>query len=382
MSSHLAAVGVPAAPGPAGRLFLGEAGDVLGRLRHELQDRVRLALLDPPYNTTGRLHYYDDREQSGTWLADRRRHLALIRELLTPDGSMWVHLDDAEMHYCKVMLDEVFGREHFVGTIVWQKTRSRENRTDLAATHEYLLVFARDKAAWAANRNLLPLGEQQLERYANPDGDPRGPWTSGDLTAKAGPGRRRAQFYAVVTPSGRVVEPAKGMCWRLTRDRFDELLADGRITFGPDGANMPRLKRFLAETQGGLVPTTWWPGKEVGTSDTAKKELRRLFPDLTPFETPKPEALAQRVIHVASDPGDLVLDCYAGSGTTPAVAHKMGRDWVAIEREPRTVEQFLLPRLQRVVAGTDPGGVTSAAGWPGGGSFSYEADDELDAQAI
>jgi adenine-specific DNA-methyltransferase len=349
-------------------LVQGQAGDALPGLLDSCRGQVRLALLDPPYNTTSRFHHYSDSVASETWLADRREHLSIVRDLLSDDGSLWVHLDDSEVHYCKVMLDTLFGRANCVGTVIWQKSRSRENRTDLSTVHEYLLVYAKDRRAWAKRRNLLPFGEEQLARYDNPDDDPRGPWTSGDLTAKAGPGRRAAQFYDVVTPSGRTVRPAPGMAWRYTRDRFEELLADDRITFG-SGSQMPRLKRFLAETRAGLVPTTWWPGTEVGTTDTAKKQLRTLFPQLVPFETPKPEELVHRVMTIASDPGDLVLDCYAGSGTTPAVAHKMGRRWIAVEREDRTLTEFLRPRLDAVVAGSDRGGVSREVGWTGGGGY-------------
>ena len=273
-----------------------------------------------------------------------------------------MHLDDSEMHYAKVMLDGLFGRANFVGTVVWQKTLSRENRTDLSATHEYLLVYARDRAAWRRRRNLLPLGEEQLARYANPDDDPRGLWTSGDMTAKAGPGRRAAQFYEITLPSGRVVEPARGMAWRFTRDRLDELIADGRVSFGPAGDSVPRLKRFLAETQQGLVPTTWWPGDEVGTTDSAKKHLRRLFPRLIPFETPKPEDAVARVVSIATDPGDVVLDSYAGSGTTPAVAESLGRRWLACEREPRTFTEFLVPRVSAAARSREPEGALPLVG--------------------
>jgi adenine-specific DNA-methyltransferase len=146
-------------------------------------------------------------------------------------------------------------------------------------------------------------------------------------------------------------------------------VAGGRVTFGPRGDSVPRLKRFLAETRRGLVPTTWWPASEVGTTDSAKQHLRRLFPAVVPFETPKPEELVARVVQIATDPGDLVLDCHAGSGTTPAVAHKLRRRWFAVEREARTVSEFLVPRLDAVVAGADPGGATAAAGWHGGGDY-------------
>ena len=368
-------------PTTANRVVVGDALRALRGARAELEGAVEVALLDPPYNTRARFHHYRDRAAHELWLEHRRAELEALWPLLTPTGSVWVHLDDSEMHYAKVMMDGVFGRESFVATMVWQKTLSRENRTDLSEAHEYLLVYTRDRAAWRARRNLLPLGDEQLARYANPDGDPRGPWTSGDMTAKAGPGRRAAQFYDVTLPSGRVVRPAHGMAWRFTRDRLDELVADDRVTFGPRGDSVPRLKRFLAETRQGLVPTTWWPAAEVGTTDSAKKHLRRLFPLLVPFETPKPEQLVARVLHIASDPGDLVLDCFAGSGTTPAVAHKLRRRWLAVERELRTVEEFLLPRLAAVVAGADPGGVTAAAGWRGGGDYAVSGRPEPLAEA-
>jgi adenine-specific DNA-methyltransferase len=368
-------------PTSGNRLVVGDALASLRDARADLQESVELALLDPPYNTRATFHHYRDQSAHDLWLEHRRTELEALLPLLTRTASVWMHLDDSEMHYAKVMMDGVFGRENFVATIVWQKSLSRENRTDISDTHEYLLVYARERAAWRGRRNLLPLGEEQLARYANPDHDPRGPWTSGDMTAKAGPGRRAAQFYDVTLPSGRVVRPAKGMAWRFTRDRFDELAADGRVTFGPRGDSVPRLKRLLAETRQGLVPTTWWPGVEVGTTDSAKKQLRRLFPQLVPFETPKPEELVGRVLQIASDPGDLVLDCFAGSGTTPAVAHKMRRRWLAIERELRTVEEFVVPRLGAVVAGADPGGVTRQAGWSGGGDYRAVGLPEAMAQA-
>lgn len=348
--------------------FLGDADELLSRELAGLEGSVRLALLDPPYNTAQTFHHYTDRAGSSDWLGERRTHARLIHALLAADGSMWMHLDDSELHYAKVMLDEVFGRKNYVGTIVWQKTLSRENRTDLSTTHEYVLVYAKNKSIWSRSRNKLAPSPTQLNRYRNPDGDPRGPWTSGDMTAKAGPGRRAAQFYDLLLPSGRVVTPARGMAWRFTRDRLDELIADGRVSFGPNGDNVPRLKRFLSETQGGLVPTTWWPGDEVGTTDSAKKELRRLFPDMVPFETPKPERLARRIIEIATDPGDVVLDCYGGSGTSAAVAHKLGRSWIISEREFRTFNEVLVPRLRAVVAG-ESGGVSLDVGWSGGGHF-------------
>jgi adenine-specific DNA-methyltransferase len=360
--------------------YLGDADTLFLEHTDRLQGTVRLAMIDPPYNTTSKFHHYSDRETSDDWMEERRRHAEHIRSLLTADGSLWMHLDDREMHYAKVMLDEVFGRKNYVGTIVWQKSVSRENRTDLSTIHEYILVYAKNKQVWSRSRNKLAATDEQLARYKNPDNDPRGPWTSGDMTAKAGPGRRAAQFYDLKLPSGRVVQPAQGMSWRFTRDRLEELIADGRVSFGTSGNSVPRLKRFLSDTQGGLVPTTWWPAEEVGTTDTAKKELRRLFPEMIPFETPKPERLAKRIIEISTDVGDTVLDCYGGSGTSAAVAHKLGRRWITAEREARTFHEVLIPRLEAVVAGEN-GGVSRETKWLGGGSFEIRGDKSR-AQAV
>lgn len=331
-------------------------------------DIARLVLIDPPYNRRTKFHHYEDSSSPDRWLRDLEDNCIRLRKLLTVDGSLWMHIDDAEMPRCRGMLDRVFGARNFVATVVWRKTISRDNRTPISTTHEYVLIYARDKGAWFKRRHKLTPTQAQTNRYKNPDNDPRGPWTSGDLTAKAGPGRRAAQFYSVTTPSGRVVSPATGTCWRFTRERLQEMVADNRIDFGA-GDKMPRLKRFLSEVEPGLVPDTWWEGASVGTADSAKRHLKSLFPTLVPFETPKPEELTSRIMHVATDPGDLVIDVYGGSGTTAAVAHKMGRQWLVAEREARTFMEFTVPRLQMVAAGKDAGGVSSAYTWRGGGEF-------------
>ena len=345
----------------AGRSVLAnmDADDVLPSLSG-LQESVRLVLIDPPYNRRTRFHHYDDSAPRDEWIEARRRHIEALHALLKQDGSLWMHIDDAEMPQARAMLDLVFGTRNFVATVVWQKTVSRDNRTDVSTTHEYVLVYAKNRQSFRAFRAKLPSTEEQLGRFTNPDNDPRGPWTSGDMTAKAGPGRRKEQFYDVALPSGRTVRPSVGTAWRFTRARFDEFVADGRVDFG-HGDKMPRLKRFLSEVDPGLVPDTWWSGAQVGTADTAKRHLKTLFPTLVPFETPKPEALAARIVHIATRPGDLVLDCYAGSGTTAAVAHKAGRRWVAIEREERTFTEFTLPRLLAVDEGRDSAGLPAEA---------------------
>lgn len=334
-----------------------DADDALPILAAIAGGRFRAAVIDPPYNRRTTFHHYSDSTDRDSWASDRERQARHLHTLLTEDGSLWMHIDDAEMPTARTVLDRVFGRPNFVATIVWQKSLSRDNRVDIATTHEYVLVYAKNRMAFRNCSHRLPANEAQLSRYRNPDNDRRGPWTSGDLTAKAGPGRRAEQFYDLALPSGRVVCPSAGTAWRYTKERLDQLIADNRIDFG-SGDKMPRLKRFLSETDPGLVPDTWWGGDVVGTADTAKRHLKTMFPGLTPFETPKPEALTARILTIATNPGDWVIDCYAGSGTTAAVSHKLGRMFVGIERESRTFEEFTVPRLELADQAADSGGIS------------------------
>lgn len=334
----------------------------------EYRGRVKLVYIDPPFNTGETFAQYDDNLEHSIWLTMMRDRLTQIMELLTPDGSVWVHLDDTEQHRARMVLDEVFGISCFVSTIIWEKVSGRDNRKAISSNHDYLIVYSPNPAAWKETRNGFPFGEEQLARYRNPDNDPRGPWQSGDLTAQAGHATP-AQFYTITTPTGRRLDPPPGRCWLVTEERFRELVADNRIWFGKTGNNAPRIKRFLSEVEQSLTPRSIWTADEAGTNDQAKKEILAMFPDLEPFATPKPERLMERIIHVATNPGDIVLDCFAGSGTTAAVAHKMKRRWVAVEWFEDTLREFTIPRLTRVVTGEDPGGVTESTGWSGGGGF-------------
>lgn len=330
---------------------------------------IRLALIDPPYNRRTNFHHYNDSSSRDNWIADIQLSCTNLRNHMRDDASLWMHIDDAEMPSARATLDNIFGRRNFIATIVWRKTVSRDNRMPISTTHEYILVYAKNKQCWFKSRHKLPATKEQHARYRNPDNDPRGPWTSGDLTAKAGPGRRREQFYSITTRSGRVVTPATGTCWRYTRERLQELIDDNRVDFG-SGDKMPRLKRFLSEVDPGLVPDTWWEGPGVGTADSAKRHLKMLFPSAIPFETPKPEELTARILHIATNPGDLVVDVYGGSGTTAAVAMKMGRRWLLAERESRTFHEFTWPRVQLVAEGKDMDGVSGQYDWTGGGHFT------------
>jgi adenine-specific DNA-methyltransferase len=331
--------------------------------------RVKCIFIDPPYNTQSAFEHYDDKLEHSQWLSMMYPRLVLLRELLAEDGSIWVTLDDNEAHYFKVLMDEVFGRDNFVANVFWQKTPTRENRTDVSAVHDHVLLYARRRETWKEVRNPLEASETQLGRFTNPDNDPRGPWASLPAHAKAEKGRRQTQFFTVTTPSGRTVDPPAGRCWLYTEPRFAEMVADNRIWFGEDGGNVPRVKKFLTEVQAGLVPSTFWAYQEVGTNAAAKLELVRLFPGETPFSTPKPEGLLSRVIHIASNPGDFVLDSFLGSGTTVAVAHKMRRRYIGIEMGDHA-RTHCLPRLQKVIEG-EQGGISESVQWKGGGGFRF-----------
>jgi adenine-specific DNA-methyltransferase len=253
----------------------------------------------------------------------------ILWRLLDPlEGSLWVSIDDREMPYLRVLMDEICGRESFLATNVWQKRYSRENREAIGDAHEYILTYVRDKKTFKQNRNKLPLGEKQKKIYRNPNKDPRGPWRSVSLSAQ---GFRPNQMYEITSPiTGKKHKPPPGSCWKVIESNYLKLLEDNRIYFGKDGNAVPGRIQFLKDIEG-MAPWTWWPHEDAGHTDQAKKEMHALFGVKNAFDTPKPERLIERVLHIASNPGDLVLDSFAGSGTTGAVAQKMGRRWIMVE---------------------------------------------------
>lgn len=319
--------------------------------------RVKLVYIDPPFNTGQAFDHYEDNIEHSVWLTMLRDRLRQIRPLLSRDASVWVHLDDAEVHRCRSVLDEELGPDKFIATIVWEKSPGAKGDTDIADNHDYIMVYAARGKAWKEVRNRIPRTAKQAGRYANPDSDPRGPWRQGaDGTAKSGNDDLR---FPITTPSGRVVTPPSGNYWRFSQETFEKARAEGRVWFGKDGDAMPVIKTYLAEISDGVVPGTWWPNSEVGSNQEAKRDhLRKMFPDVEPFSTPKPERLLRRIIEIATNPDDIVLDCFGGSGTTAAVAHKLGRRWITSELLSGTVETYTKPRLTKVVRGEDPLGVT------------------------
>jgi adenine-specific DNA-methyltransferase len=262
-------------------------------------------------------------------------------------------------------MDEVFGRDNFVGTVLWQKRYSRDNRPAIGAVHDFIHVYALDPDRWKKARNRLPRDSKTAKQYRNPNNDPKGPWRAIPIDAQ---GYRKNQMYDIVAPNGKVHRPTKGRCWGMLEDAFLKLVKEERIYWGKNGNAVPGVIRYLSEVEG-LVPWTWWPNEEVGHNDEAKKEILDLFPDIEAFGTPKPERLMRLIIAVATNPGDVVVDCFLGSGTTAAVAHKMGRRWVGVEWSRDTIDAFAAPRLTKVVNGDDPGGITEEDEWGGGGGF-------------
>lgn len=351
------------------RLIFGDNLLALKALEAEFSGRVKCVFIDPPYNTGSAFAQYDDGLEHSIWLGLMRDRLEIIKRLLSADGSLWIAIDDNEGHYLKVLCDEVFGRQAFVTSMVWENFYGRSNAAAVSPAHNYVLLYSPLGQDWKKVRNLLPRGDEAASKYKNPDNDPRGPWRLGPIFA--GGERHEGLMYRITTPSGRSVSPPKGSHWRMLEEDFWKMVNEGRIVFGEKGDNNPAVKLFLREVQDGLVPRTWWSHTEVGHSQEAKREIQALFPGEIPFDTPKPERLLKQVITIATNPGDIVLDSFAGSGTTGAVAHKMGRRWIMVEVVESTCDSFVRPRLKKIIDGDDNGGVTESAGWSGGGGFRY-----------
>lgn len=347
-------------------LVIGDGLDVLESLQENtpvLGEGIRLVYIDPPFNTQVNFRQYNDSMQRPMWLSMMRDRLAAIRPLLSEDASIWVHLDDAEVHRARAIMDEVFGEQAFVASVIWQKKTTRDSRAAFSSNHDTILVYAPSgPKRWKTSRNLLSKDEAHLR---NRDDDPRGPWADAPFTA---PGYRRAQQYDIETPNGDILRPPRGRSWYATESTYKDLLAEDRIWFPKNGSGSPRIKLFAHQLRG-LVPFTVWGSGDTGTNDEAKRHLLALFPEAEVFDTPKPENLLERIIHIATNPGELVVDIFGGSGTTATTAHKMRRRWVMAERNTQTVLDFIVPRLNSVIQGTDPGGITSAVSWSGGGSY-------------
>lgn len=342
------------------RLIFGDNLLALKALEQEFTGKVKCVFIDPPYNTGSAFAHYDDGLEHSIWLGLMRDRLEIIKRLLSDDGSLWITIDDNEAHYLKVLCDEVFGRGNFIANIVWNHRKSVQSDIVISLSHNHLLVFAKSKDKLALNRLQLV----DADKYSNPDNDPRGLWYATPFDA---PQIRPNLEYPIKNPNtGEIYYPPQGRHWRTTQDEYLKALADNRIVFGKTGKSKPQMKRFLSEAQSkGSSVKTWWD--DAGTATEGTKELQKMNFD---FDTPKPERLLEKVLQIATNPGDLVLDSFAGSGTTGTVAHKMGRRWIMVELGEHC-HTHIIPRLQKVIDGTDQGGISKTVNWQGGGGFRY-----------
>lgn len=338
---------------------------VLHSLKKRYAGKVKLIYIDPPYNTGGDGFNYNDRFNHSSWLTFMKNRLEVARKLLRPDGTIFVHCDDNEQAYLRVLMDEVFGRNNFVGTIIWERAYSPINlKKHLSTSHDSMHCFAKDITQLDNFR--IKRSDEATTRYKNPDNDPRGPWKSSDFSV--GPAVQ-ANIYEIELPSGRKVLPPSGRSWVFSQSRTRELIADNKVYFGTNGDSTPSYKRFLSDVQDGVVPMSIWKYDEIGHSQSATQELKKLFDGKSVFSSPKPEKLIARILEISTDEGDIVLDYHVGSGTTAAVAHKMKRQYIAVEQMDY-IQSVTIERISKVIDG-DTTGISKSIDWQGGGSFVY-----------
>jgi adenine-specific DNA-methyltransferase len=349
------------------RLIFGDNLLALKALEQEFAGQVKCVFIDPPYNTGSAFAHYDDGMEHSIWLSLMRDRLELIRRLLSEDGSLWMTVDDNESHYLKVLCDEIFGRMNFVANVVWQKKYTVANDAKwLSDNHDHVLIYAANKDIWRPNR--LGRSAEMDARYRNPDQHPKGAWKATPLHAKSG--SEKGKLFSYRFKNGVTWSPPTGTFPRFSEDTLRQLDDGNEIWFGTDGKASPSRKTFLNELKlSGPPAATVWLHSEAGNNHEARDEVKTFNPD-DPFATPKPEKLLKRVLDLATNPGDLVLDSFSGSGTTGAVAHKMGRRWIMVELGEHC-HTHIIPRLKKVIDGGDKGGVTDAVGWQGGGGFRY-----------
>lgn len=339
----------------------------LKALEADYAGKVKCVFIDPPYNTGSAFPQYDDGIEHSLWLSLMRDRLELLRKLLSPDGSIWITIDDNEAHYLRVLCDEVFGRANFVADVIWKSSdNSNNDAKQFSLDHNHILVFSREPD-WLTIKTRG--SDEKYAHFKNPDNDPRGPWFDGNPLGS--PARRENLIYTITSPQGHVINPpANG--WRWSRETLEAKMAAGEIRFTPNGRGI-RRRTYLWE-QAGLPPSSLWIDlEETGHNRQAKFEQKKLFADWSKeqwFATPKPERLLRRILEISTRKGELILDSFAGSGTAGAVAHKMGRRWIMVEIGEHA-DTHIVPRLHKVIDGIDDVGITADMDWKGGGGFRY-----------
>lgn len=350
-------------------LIQGDNLDALKALIPTHSGKVKCIFIDPPYNTKSAFEHYDDNLEHSKWLSMMYPRLELLHQLLSEDGSIWITLNDNEAHYLKVMCDEIFGRNNFISNSIWQKKYAASNDAkSLSEDHDHVIVYAKSKTNWTPNK--LKRNLESNKAYKNPDNDPRGLWQSDNYKCNKSSKERPNLYYAIMQPNtGEEIWPSKTAVWRYNYETHQRHIKEGLIWWGKDGTNQtPRFKRFLSTVDNTTNPQSVWLWQDVGHNQDAKREVLKLNPD-APFSTPKPEKLIQRIIHIASNEGDLVLDSFLGSATTAAVAMKMNRKFIGIELGEHAVTHAQ-PRLKEVADG-EQGGISEDVNWAGGSGFKF-----------
>lgn len=339
----------------------------LKSLEFNFANSIQCIFIDPPYNTGKAFEQYDDMQEHSIWLSLMRERIIELYKLLAPSGTFWIILDDNEVHYCKVLCDEIFGRNCFVQSVIWKSSdNSNNDAKQFSIDHNTILVYSKDPY-WLSNR--LPAKLSQMGHFKNPDNDPRGPWFDGNPISS--PNYRENLIFDIETPIGTVIKaPQNG--WRWSKETLREKMESGEIYFNKDFTNIKR-RTYLADSKG-LPPSSLWDDiDETGHNRQAKYEQKKLFPSWNKsqwFATPKPEKLIKKILLIATKEGDLVLDSFLGSGTTAAVAHKMKRKYIGIELLNHAITHCV-PRLKKVIDGIDDGGISNIVNWQGGGGFKF-----------
>ena len=348
-------------------LIQGDNLDALKALLPYYAGKVKCIFIDPPYNTKSAFEHYDDNLEHAKWLEMMYPRLELLRELLSEDGSIWITIDDNEAHYLKVIMDEVFGRVNFIENIIWKKRGSPPNDKNIGAIHDHIFLYAKDKVKLGVNRKIR--SQEQLDRYKNPDNHPKGDWAADNLMANVKGGRYVASLnFPIINPlTKEQYFPGETGNWRFNKEKIATLLENNEIYFGKDGKGRPKLKRFLIDVKNGVPFSTIWD--DMPHNNAATKEIKQLFGDVNFFDTPKPENLTEQILHAGSDKNDFILDSFLGSGTTAAVAHKMGRRYIGIEMGEHA-KTHCAERLKKVIDG-EQGGISKNVNWQGGGGFRF-----------
>ncbi|MEB5793702.1 site-specific DNA-methyltransferase [Staphylococcus hominis] len=335
----------------------------LHSLKYNYSGKIKLIYIDPPYNTGGDGFDYNDKFNHSSWLTFIKNRLEVSKELLSDEGAIFINIDDDESHYLKVLADEIFGRNNFINNIIWQKKYAPQNDSKyFTDNHDHIIVYAKNKENWSINP--LPRTEKQTKYYKHDDNDGRGLWRTDNVLVKS---FTKDRVFPVINPNTqKEYYPPEGRCWRYSKETFNKMIEENKIYWGKNGNGAPQVKRYLNEVKQGVTPLTIWSRDEVGDNQEGKKEINTFK---FKFETPKPERLIQRIIHIATNERDIVLDFFMGSATTQAVAHKMNRQYIGVEQMDY-INTVSVPRLEKVIEG-EQGGISKDIDWQGGGSFVY-----------